>query len=527
MRTRQSDDKVAEPASPEQETVGAVFLSLSGIGKVYGGTRALDAVNLTIREGSIHAILGENGAGKSTLIKIISGVVQPTTGTITTRSGPATFSGPKAASAAGIGCVFQELSLIPDLSASDNIFIGQGKGRLGLINRRQQTRSAAALLKELGCRAHPSAVVRTLSLADAQLIEIAKALAQKPRLLILDEATSALGEKQVERLFAIMRKLRSEGVAILYISHRMHEIEAICDICSVFRNGSHVATFSQGSRSPGQVVELMLGRSVTQIYPARRKAVDSPPLLEVRGLSWTDRVRNVSFSVRRGEIYGIGGLDGHGQNETLLALFGVLRQTTGSVTIDGKPVVIRSPRQAKGRQVGIALVPEDRKADGLHQALPITSNISLSALDGLTRFGFINHRRERALVSELMRTLQIKAASPDAPVNSLSGGNQQKVVLAKWLACKPQLMLLCDPTRGIDVGTKAEIYVLLRRLAEEGVAIILHSTDYDELVGLCDRVGIFYGGGIVKELDGSEITEQNILRASFGLVDAHSEAEPS
>jgi ribose transport system ATP-binding protein len=494
-------------------------MTLAGLSKSYGGTNALTSVELTVYGGSIHAILGENGAGKSTLIKIMSGVVKPDTGSMAVAGVPVAFDGPKQAAEAGIACVFQELSLVPDLSVADNIFLTQGRGPFGYIDRKRQIGMAASLLEELGCTIHPASLVRSLSLSEAQLVEIAKAVAKRPRLLILDEATSALGEQQVDRLFAILRRLRQEGLAILYISHRMHEIDLLCDTCSVFRNGSHVATFDQGMRSPNEVVELMMGRSVTQIYPVKRSVTEGRPLLEVQGLSWDGRINGVSFSVRSGEIYGIGGLDGHGQNETLLALFGVLRKVTGTVRLNGKPLDISSPSHSKSKDIGIALVPEDRKTEGLHLALSVAQNVSLSALGRLTRFGFIDTAGERRLVADMLRRLQVKTSSTSVPVGVLSGGNQQKVVLAKWLACQPRLILLCDPTRGIDVGTKAEIYLLLRCLADEGTAIILHSTDYDELVGLCDRVGIFYGGRIVRELFGSEVTEQNILRSSFGLTD--------
>ena len=498
---------------------GGDFVSLAGISKSYGGTNALQSVDLQIRRASIHAILGENGAGKSTLIKVLTGVVRPDAGTVTIDGEELAVRSPATAAAAGIACVFQELSLVPDLSVADNIFLAHGSGPVGFINRGRQRKAAEALLRELGSEVHPTDIVRSLTLSEAQLVEIAKALAKRPRLLILDEATSALGEQQVGRLFQILRRLRDEGVSILYITHRMHEVDTLCDTCSVFRNGRHVETFAQGTRSPDAVVELMLGRSVSQIYPPKPAPAAGPPLLEVSGLTWDGRIDKVSFVVRPGEIYGIGGLEGHGQHETLLALFGVLRNVSGEVRFDGRPVHIGSPGRAKGRALGIALVPEDRKSEGLHLPLTIANNLTLSVLDRLTRFGVIDADRQRRLVDELMKRLQIKASTPKAPVSSLSGGNQQKVVLAKWLACDPRLILLCDPTRGIDVGTKAEIYGLLRRLADEGAAIVLHTTDYDELIGLCDRVGIFYGGTILRELTGDDINERNILRASFALAD--------
>jgi ribose transport system ATP-binding protein len=498
---------------------------LTDVSKSYGGAIALNSVSLRVQQASIHAILGENGAGKSTLIKVLTGVVKPDTGTAVVNGSQLTLGSPRASAEAGVACVFQELSLIPDLSVSDNISIAAGRGPFGVFSRRKERRAALGLLRELGSTVKPTDIVRSLSLADAQLVEIAKALAKRPRLLILDEATSALGEKQVARLFEILRRLRSEGVSILYISHRMHEVESLCDTCSVFRNGARIATFPQGSRSPGEVVELMLGRAVTQVYPEKPPRPEGTPLLQVEGLSWDGRINGVNFSVRPGEIYGMGGLEGHGQQETLQALFGVLRHVSGRVTFDGRPVDVTSPGQAKRRDLGIALVPEDRKTEGLHLALSIAHNLTLSVLDRLTRFGIVDTGRQKRLVDDLMKRLQIKASSPKAVASSLSGGNQQKVVLAKWLACEPRLILLCDPTRGIDVGTKAEIYVLLRKLASEGAAIVMHTTDYDELVGLCDRVGIFYGGTIVRELVGDEISERNIMRASFAIKEPPAASE--
>ena len=408
---RPAPDDGAALAGRERGLLSDVeFVALSGISKSYGGTTALESVDLRIRRASIHAILGENGAGKSTLIKVLTGVVRPDAGTVTIEGAAFAVRSPATAAAAGIACVFQELSLVPDLSVADNIFLARGTGPLGFIDRRRQQKAAEALLRELGSEVRPTDIVRSLTLSEAQLVEIAKAMAKRPRLLILDEATSALGEQQVGRLFEILRRLRSEGVSILYITHRMHEVDTLCDTCSVFRNGRHVETFPQGERSPDAVVELMLGRSVSQIYPAKPAPAAGQPLLDVRDLSWDGRIDKVSFVVRPGEIYGIGGLDGHGQQETLLALFGVLRNVTGEVRFDGRSVHIGSPGRAKGRALGIALVPEDRKSEGLHLPLTIAHNLTLSVLNRLTRFGVINGGRQRRLVDDLMRRLQIKSS---------------------------------------------------------------------------------------------------------------------
>jgi ribose transport system ATP-binding protein len=333
----------------------------------------------------------------------------------------------------------------------------------------------------------------------------------------MDEATSALNERHVSRLFEIIRELRQQGKGLIYISHRLHEIETIADTCSVFRNGRHVGTFAQGSKSPSEVVEMMIGRAITQVCPPKPMDVTGEKLVEVEGLRWENKLDGVSFNVRRGEIYGLGGLEGQGQTETLLALFGVLRRTSGDIRLSGERVRIGSPYQAKQLGARMAYVPEDRRTEGLHLRQPIARNISLTVLGKLSRGGFIDRQREAELIATMMKDLQIKASSPEAAVGTLSGGNQQKVVLAKWLAVEPEVILLSDPTRGIDVGTKTEIYQLLRKLAADGAAIILYTTDYDELIGLCDRVGVFYHGRIAHELSGAAITEQAILNASFGL----------
>ncbi|MFO1150843.1 MAG: sugar ABC transporter ATP-binding protein [Alsobacter sp.] len=499
-------------------TDGGPLMAMDGISKSYGGVVALRDVDLLLSRHSIHAVLGENGAGKSTLIKILTGVVAPDAGTMTLDGEPARFASPREATARGIACVFQELSLVPDLTVADNIFIAQGSRRLGFFDRRRQRREAARVLADLACEdIDPAAPVRSLPLSQAQMVEIAKALVRKPRLLILDEATSALTENHVARLFEVLRELRNSGCGIVYISHRMHEIDTIADTCSVFRNGRRVDTFPQGANSPGAVVEMMIGRSIAQVYPPKPAPSVATPALEVRELGWEDKIAGVSFAVRPGEIYGLGGLEGQGQTETLMALFGVLRRVRGEVRVGGRRVEIRAPGRAKRPDLGIAFVPADRKTEGLHLRLPIAHNIALTVLSALSRLGVIDRGREKALVDELASRLQVKASSMEAEVGTLSGGNQQKVVLAKWLAIRPRIILLADPTRGIDVGTKAEIYVLLRQLAAEGAAIVLYSTDYDELIGLCDRVGVFYGGRIARELAGGDITETAIMSASFGL----------
>jgi ribose transport system ATP-binding protein len=494
-------------------------LRLIGVSKRYGGVRALTGVDFACRTHSIHAVLGENGAGKSTLIKIIAGVVQPDEGTIALDGKPITLPDPQAANDAGIVCIFQELSLIPDLSVADNIGITRPPRRFGLIDQRAQRRRAEDLLARVGCEdIDPRARVRSLPLSRRQMVEIAKALGRDPRLLILDEATSALTAADVEKVYRILHGLRDRGLCLLYISHRMHEIEELADTCSVFRNGQHIETFAQGARTHDEIVRMMIGRDITTVYPPKPARNAAPqPVLEVRGLSWESRLHDIGFTVGRGEIVGVGGLDGQGQRELLLALFGVLRGVQGEVAIDGAPRHIRGPAAAKSRANRMALIPEDRKTEGLLLAMPVDENISLAALPDLSRGIVIDRTRESARVDAMIAKLRIKVGDKADPVATLSGGNQQKVVIAKWLLTGARIVLLNDPTRGIDVGTKQEMYQLLRDLADAGTAILLYSTDYDELIGCADRVLILYDGRVVRELAGAELTEANIVATSLNL----------
>ncbi|WP_206040751.1 sugar ABC transporter ATP-binding protein [Roseobacter ponti] len=508
------------------KTAPSAHMSLTGITKRYGGVTALENVNFSCDLGSIHAVLGENGAGKSTLIKIMSGVVTPDEGRMMLDGREVTFSGPSAANDAGIVCIFQELSLMPDLSVADNIMIADPPRRFGLIDKRAQNRRAEELLARIGCEdVNPLNRVRDLPLSRRQMVEIAKALAKDPTVLILDEATSALTASDVERVFEILRRLRDDGISILSISHRMHEIEAVADMCSVFRNGQNVETFRQGTRSAEEIVQMMIGREISAHFPPKpdkdltaQGAV--PPVLQVRDFAWENVLQGIDLSVRKGEIVGLGGLDGQGQKELLLGLFGVLKSTSGTIEINGKPVSIRSPIDAKRAGVDIALVPEDRKTEGLMLPMSISDNLAIASLSRVSNGVMLDQNALDRSVAEAVRRMQIKIGDKSDAVSTLSGGNQQKVVIAKWLMTDPKIILLNDPTRGIDVGTKQEIYLLLRELAREGAAIVLYSTDYEELIGCCDRVAVMYDGQIVRELAGPEITERNIISSALNIEEA-------
>jgi ribose transport system ATP-binding protein len=501
------------------QTDAVPLFRMEGVSKRYGGVKALEKADLTVEAGQIHAILGENGAGKSTLIKIMAGVVEPDEGRMLLEDREITFASPSAANHAGIVCIFQELSLIPDLSVADNISISNPPKKFGLIDRRAQRRIAEEALTRAGAEdIHPLAPVKDLPLSRRQMVEIAKALARHPRVLILDEATSALTAADVAKVFVVLKRLRAEGLALLYISHRMHEIAELADRCTVFRNGRNVATYRAGEKSDNEVVELMIGREYSHVFPAKPALAPSgTPVLEARNLSWSSRLKNISLSVRAGEVLGLGGLDGQGQRELLLALFGVLRGVTGDILVDGTRRTIASPSAAKSERIGMALIPEDRKTEGLMLPMSVKVNLSFAALDRISRHGVVDRAAERGLIDEMIDLLAIRTDGTDVPVGALSGGNQQKVVIAKWLMVKPRIILLNDPTRGIDVGTKVELYQLLRKLSSTGAAIIFYSTDYDELIGCCDRVLVLYDGAVRRKLVGDEITERALVGSALNI----------
>jgi ribose transport system ATP-binding protein len=509
------------------------FLKLEGVTKRYGGVTALANVDFACSLGTIHAVVGENGAGKSSLMKIVAGVIRPEEGRIYLDGKLAHFASPADATRHGIACIFQELSLLPDLSVSDNISIASPPRRFGLIDHRRQRERTRDILREIGCEdIHPSERVKDLPLSRQQMVEIAKALVRQPRLIIMDEATSALTAKDVQQLYKIIRQLRDRGLAILYISHRMHEIAALADICSVFRNGRHIDTFPMATRTTAEIVPLMIGRDVSQAYPPKPasngdagsiperinlESGSAASALELRSLSWEHVLNGISLTVAKGEIVGLGGLDGQGQSELLLALFGVLRAVDGKVLINGRQASIDHPRQAKAFNAGIALIPEDRKTQGLLLPMSIRDNLVLAAASDLSNYGVIDSAKERIAIDEAVDKLQIKVNDLDAPVRTLSGGNQQKVVIGKWLMKEPRILLLNDPTRGIDVGTKQEMYRLIRELAQAGVAILFYSTDYEELIGMCDRVVVCYGGKLIRELQGVDLNEHNLITAALNL----------
>ncbi len=489
--------------------------------KRYDGVVALDQASFRCQPGSIHALVGENGAGKSTLVKILSGVITPDSGTINVRGRPVTIDSPTMATRLGIVAVFQELSLMPDLTVAENIFITDPpRNRLGLIDRKALYRRTRRLLTELGFQdLDPDALVSELPLAQRQLVEIAKALSRDPQVLILDEGTSALTMREVRAVFDIMERLRHQNRSVIFISHRMDEVEEIADTITIFRDGRNVASFPAGTVDHDEMVQMMIGRKLEQVFPSRQTAtLEASPLLRVEHLSWENILHDISFTLRRGEILGLGGLEGQGQRELLLALFGVLRNVRGRIYVNGREAHITSPAAAASAGVQLALIPEDRKTEGLILPMPVKDNITLATLHRYTRFGLMAPRQEWGAVKRVIEQLRIKVSSPRVPVRSLSGGNQQKVVIAKWLLTQAKIFLLYDLTRGIDVGTKHEIYQLLRTLAGQGAGILFFSTDLSELVGMCDRVLVLYEGRISAELAGHALSEENLVATALGMT---------
>ncbi|HEU4656346.1 MAG TPA: sugar ABC transporter ATP-binding protein [Capillimicrobium sp.] len=482
--------------------------------KTYGKVVALGKATLRARYGEVHALLGENGAGKSTMCKIISGSVTPDSGRLVIGDEDIRTASVAEAMAHGIGTVFQELSLLPDLSVAENMFVGGGvPRRAGLVDRRAARRRTAEIFDELGIAGiDPRTPAGGLSLAQQQIVEIAKVIARKPRVLILDEATSTLPRQDVLWLFDIVRRLRDEGAAVFLISHRLHEAFELADRITVFRNGVDVESGPTSEFTEHSLVEAMLGKRLAVEAEHRPKPPTDETVLEVRNLSARNRLHDVSLTLRKGEILGIAGLQGQGQTDLLQALYG-MTHTDGDVVLDGKQLHLRSSRQAI--RSGISLVPEDRRTQGLALAMSIRDNLTLPTLSRYLGLGnLISPQRETASAAELAQRLQVKAGSLEDDVSSLSGGNQQKVLLGKALSANARLLLFADITRGVDVGTKAEIFELMRQLAESGTSIVFYSSDATELVHMCHRVAVMYDRTIAVMLEGSDITERNIVQAS-------------
>ncbi|HEV2782834.1 MAG TPA: sugar ABC transporter ATP-binding protein [Actinophytocola sp.] len=495
-----------------ESQVVAPLLALDGISKSFGAVAALRDVRLELFGGEAHALVGENGAGKSTLVKILAGVHVPDAGTITLDGAPLPLSGPADARAAGIAVIYQEPTLFPDLTVAENIFMGrQPRRSLRRVDTARMRAGAAELFARLGVRLDPDRPARGLSIADQQLVEIVKAISLDARVLVMDEPTAALSGVEVERLFSVARSLRDAGTAVLFISHRLDEVFTLCERVTVLRDGRWVCTDPADAVSVDDVVRRMVGREVSAMFP-ERDPVAGPPRLRVRGLTRHGSFADVSFTVHSGEIVALAGLVGAGRSEVSRAIFGVDRYDAGEVVVDGA----RLPPgdTAAAIRAGLALVPEDRRQQGLVMELSVERNATLPRRWALTRAGLLFGGTERRAAADWVRRLRVKAGRLIDPVSTLSGGNQQKVVLAKWLATTPRVLIVDEPTRGIDVGTKADVHRLLARLAADGVAVLMVSSELPEVLGMADRVLVMREGRLVADLPRADADEETVMLAA-------------
>jgi rhamnose transport system ATP-binding protein len=492
-----------------------LLLRASEIGKAYAGARALAGVTFDLHAGEVHALVGENGAGKSTLIKIITGAVARDAGSIEISGQSVTRLDPHSARALGIAAIYQHPSLFPDLTVAENIALSLEPGSpWRRVDWRGRRRVAAELLARIGASIDPDRTVDTLSMPEQQIVEIAKATGAEARIVVMDEPTASLTGREVERLFHAVARLRGQGVGIIYISHRLEEVFAVADRITVLRDGETVATVSPKDVTPAQLIRLMVGREVSAVFPKREVEIGDIAL-KLRAVGhWPSGVHHVSLSVRRGEIVGLAGLVGSGRTELAEVIFGLRPATSGTIEVAGNAVRITSPSQAIAR--GIAYVPEDRPRHGVVLEMAVAANASLAHLDGVSSHGLIDTTAERTAAAGFVDRLRIRTSSVDAEAASLSGGNQQKLALARWLATQPRILILDEPTQGVDVGSKAEIHAIMGTLAASGLAILMISSEMLEILGLSDRIAVMHAGTIRGVLGRAEATEDRILELALG-----------
>jgi len=488
------------------------MLTLKGISKSFPGVRALGGVSLDVRPGEIHGLLGENGAGKSTLIKIIAGAYAPDEGEMIFAGEPARWSSPREAKLRGVHVVYQEFALFPQLSVAENIFVGhERRNRLGMVDHARNRREAKELLSRLGVSLDPRTTVASLSMADQQMVEIARAMVHKVRLLVLDEPTAVIAGREAALLFDRLRRLRESGVSVLFISHRLDEIFAICDRVTVLKDGRLVGTHDTGEVTRERLISMMVGRDLGDLFPPRPAVARSGrSVLRAEGIAIGDRVRDASIDLRAGEIVALAGMVGAGRSEFALGLFGATPLSKGAVHIGGQRFTSMSP--AKAIRLGMGLVTEDRKSQGLAMLLDVAANITGPALAEITRHGLIDRQNEAAIAAGEIERYRIACRGPETPVATMSGGSQQKVIVARWARICRTVLILDEPTRGIDVGAKAEIYRIMRDLADAGVAILMISSELTEVIGMADRVIVMRQGRVAGELTGSDVTEESIMQ---------------
>ena len=491
------------------QTAGQVVLEMEGISKSFGATRALNGVKLTVRSHEIHALMGENGAGKSTLMKVLSGVYQPDAGIIKVDGKPIVITKPADARAAGISLIYQELSVATNLTVAENVFMGsEPRTQWGMADIAEMNRRTEEVLRTLDAPFAATTPARKLSIAQQQQVEIARALIHKGRILIMDEPTAALSDRETDALFKIVRKLRDEGIAVIYISHRMAEVNALADCVTVLRDGAYVGELNREELDPGKIVQMMVGRPLGDFYQHKGGRKAGNVMLEVDNLGG-GKVKPATFQARAGEVLGLAGLVGAGRTELARLIFGADPKTSGSVRLDGKDINVKEPLDAI--KLGIGYLPEDRKGQGLFLQLSALANTSMNVLKPNARAGVINHPALRKLTKEAIARLSIKVNGPDGIVGGLSGGNQQKVLLARWLEISPKVLLLDEPTRGVDVGAKSEIDHIINDLAAQGVAVVVISSELPEIIGICDRVVVMREGHITGECTGEDINQEKIM----------------
>jgi rhamnose transport system ATP-binding protein len=491
------------------------LLTLSGIHKSFAGVHALKQVSFDLRPGEVHALVGENGAGKSTLIKIITGALAADEGTLEIGGRVVADNDPVTSWRLGIAAIYQQPALFPDLTVAENIALGlEPRGAWRRVRWGERRRRARELIGRVGAAVDPDAVVSALTMPEQQLVEIARSLGADARVLIMDEPTASLSEREVARLQAIIRDLRGRGVGIIYISHRLEELSQVADRVTVLRDGRVVGTRPVAEVTRDELIRLMVGRAITAVFPKRPVPLGDV-VLELDGVGCRESgVRGVSFAVRAGEIFGLAGLVGAGRTELARVLFGLTPADSGRILLRGRPVTVRSPAQAVA--LGIAYVPEDRRRHGVILDLPVASNTSLAILTKVASFGWLRFGRERAVAASYVKRLAVKTPSLDAPVGELSGGNQQKVAVARWLATDPAVLILDEPTQGVDVGAKAEIHRLMVELAERGLAILMISSELPEVLGMSDRIAVMRAGTVAGVLDRAEATQEKVLALALG-----------
>lgn len=493
--------------------MSAVVLDVRGAVKRFGGAVALNGASLVLRPGEIHALLGENGAGKSTLLKALAGVHRLDDGEITLHGAPFEQGSTRRSREQGVAVIYQEPSLFPDLTLAENVFVGRQPRTAGRVDWATMKARSAELFDLLGVHLDPDRRAAGLSIADQQVVEIAKALSIDAQVIVMDEPTAALSAVEAERLMGVARRLRDRGAAVVFVSHRLDEVFALCDRYTVMRDGATVGEATVADSTPGQVVQLMVGRELTEFFPKADAAIGAT-VLKVEHLTSRGVFDDISFTVHAGEIVGLAGLVGSGRSEVVRAVFGIDRYDGGRVLLHGQPLQQGNPREALRR--GVVLVPEDRRQQGLFMPASIDRNIAVTVLDKIRRRGLIRRRDERKVAQEWSQRLQLKHQGLGRPVDLLSGGNQQKVVLAKWLATNPKLLVIDEPTRGIDVGTKAEVHRLLGELASRGLAILMISSELPEVLGMADRVFVMREGRLMRELSRAEATQESIMLAATG-----------